>query len=93
MLASRRVSIWVSPVAVLYRSERRYADLGNVHAHHHQMRAVRIARPVSVIDSTGRDKPRGPYLASRQAWAEAEDLNAYSNSDRNDDGRGRRVRQ
>jgi hypothetical protein len=28
-----------------------------------------------VIDSTGRDQPRGPFLASRQAWAEALDLN------------------
>ena len=30
-----------------------------------------------VIDSTGRDRPRGPFLASRQAWAEALDLNEY----------------
>ncbi len=28
-----------------------------------------------VIDSTGQDKPRGPFLASRQAWAEAHELN------------------
>ena len=28
-----------------------------------------------VIDSTGRDKPRGPFLASRLAWAEALELN------------------
>jgi hypothetical protein len=28
-----------------------------------------------VIDSTGHDQPRGPFLASRQAWAEALDLN------------------
>ena len=33
-----------------------------------------------VIDSTGRDQPRGPFLASRQAWAEALDLNAHSGS-------------
>ncbi len=39
-----------------------------------------------VIDSTGRDQPRGPFLASRQAWAEALDLNAHDD----DDGRGRR---
>lgn len=29
-----------------------------------------------VIDSTGHDQPRGPFLASRQAWAEALELNA-----------------
>jgi hypothetical protein len=28
-----------------------------------------------VIDSTGHDTPRGPFLASRSAWAEAHDLN------------------
>ena len=28
-----------------------------------------------VIDSTGQDQPRGPFLASRSAWAEALDLN------------------
>jgi hypothetical protein len=31
-----------------------------------------------VIDSTGQDKPRGPFLASRQAWAEALELNAHN---------------
>jgi hypothetical protein len=31
-----------------------------------------------VIDGTGRDKPRGPFLASRQAWVEALDLNAHN---------------
>lgn len=30
-----------------------------------------------VIDSTGQDQPRGPFLASRQAWAEALDLNTH----------------
>ena len=33
-----------------------------------------------VIDSTGRDAPRGPFLASRQAWAEALDLNAHNDT-------------
>jgi hypothetical protein len=41
-----------------------------------------------VIDSTGRDQPRGPFLASRQAWAEALDLNAD-----NGDGSRRQWRQ
>ncbi len=34
-----------------------------------------------VIDSTGRDQPRGPFLASRQAWAEALDLNGRIGQD------------
>ncbi len=28
-----------------------------------------------VIDTTGRDAPRGPFLATRTAWAEALELN------------------
>jgi hypothetical protein len=31
-----------------------------------------------VIDSTGQDQARGPFLASRQAWAEALDLNTHA---------------
>lgn len=34
-----------------------------------------------VIDSTGQDQPRGPFLASRQAWAEALDLNTHLHQD------------
>ena len=30
-----------------------------------------------VIDSTGQDHPRGPFLASRQAWTEAHLLNTH----------------
>jgi hypothetical protein len=31
---------------------------------------------VWVIDTSGRDRPRGPYPSSRQAWAIANDLNS-----------------
>jgi hypothetical protein len=36
------------------------------------------SRQMWVIDSTGQDPPRGPFLASRQAWAEALDLNTHA---------------
>ncbi len=42
-----------------------------------------------VIDSTGQDAPRGPFLASRTAWAEALDLN-HANTPTNDAGNGQR---
>jgi hypothetical protein len=29
-----------------------------------------------VLDTTGRDKPCGPYLSSRQAWVAANELNS-----------------
>jgi hypothetical protein len=34
-----------------------------------------------VVDGTGHDAPRGPFLACRQAWAEALDLNARTAQD------------
>ena len=42
-----------------------------------------------VIDTAGQDAPRGPFLASRTAWAEALDLN-HANTPTTAAGSGRR---